>query len=402
MTRTKYWLLLAFSLLGLAASSTSSLVHYRLLTQPGYTSFCDVNTTVSCTDAYLSRFGSFWGVPVALGGVFFFALVAVVAGIAGRQKSPSRENVPGYVFALSTVGLAAVLYFAWASYFVLKAFCVLCAITYVAVIALFIVSGGATSYPMTTLPRRAARDLRALLVSPLALLIAVVLVGGSAALVGTFPREQVVSAQAAAAPADFPPLTAEEKAKFAAWWDVQEKVDMPLSNDGAKVLVVKFNDFQCPPCRQTHAEYKGILAKYVASGDVKFVLKHFPLDPECNASAPGGQHLASCEASAAYILGRSKGTSDKLEEWFFANQPALTPAVVRTAARDVGGIQDFDAQYQRALQEVKADAGLGTMLGVQSTPTFFINGHRLRGGLQPRALDAAIQLEIERAKARSK
>jgi uncharacterized membrane protein/protein-disulfide isomerase len=400
MTRTTRRLLLAFALLGLAASSMSSLVHYRLLTEPGYTSFCDVNGTVSCTQAYLSRFGSFWGVPVALGGVLFFALVFVLAAFGGRLNAPSRDNVPGYVFTLSTLGLAVVLYLAWASFFVLKAFCVLCATTYVAVIALFIISGGATTFPMTTLPRRAVRDLRALLVSPLALLIAVVLIGGSAALIGVFPRDQVVSAQAPA-PVDFPPLTDAERAQFTAWWDAQEKVDVPLSSD-AKVLIVKFNDYQCPPCRQSFLEYRGILAKYVASGDAKFVVKHFPLDPECNAGTPGGQHFAACEAAAAVVMARSKGTAPKLEEWFFENQAALTPSAVRTAAHEVGGIPDFDAQYQRALQEVKADAGLGSMLGVQSTPTFFINGRRIRGMMQPRAFDAAIQVEIERAKSSKK
>ena len=399
MTRTTRRLLLAFCLLGLAASTTSSVVHYRLLTQPGYTSFCDVNATVSCTEAYLSRYGSFWGVPVALGGVLFFALVFAIAGAGGRMSVASRDNVPGYVFSLSTLGLAVVLYLAWASYFVLKAFCILCAITYVAVIALFIVSGGATKFPMTTLPRRAVRDLRAVVVSPLALLIAVIFAGGGATLMAVFPREPV--AAQASAPVDFPPLTDAERAQFAAWWDAQDKVDVPLTS-GAKVLIVKFNDFQCPPCRQSHMEYRGILAKYEASGDVQFVLKHYPLEPECNAGAPGGRHLAACEAAAAVAMARSKGTVTKLEEWFFENQATLNPEVVKNAAREVGGVTDFDAQYQRALQEVKADAGLGSMLGVQSTPTFFINGHRIRGMMAPRAFDAAIKLEIERARSAAK
>ena len=60
MTPLSRTLLMAFAALGLAASSTSSYVHYQLLTDPGYTSFCDVNATVSCTQAYLSRYGSFW------------------------------------------------------------------------------------------------------------------------------------------------------------------------------------------------------------------------------------------------------------------------------------------------------------------------------------------------------
>ena len=91
-------LLLAFSLLGLGASTVSSYVHYKLLTAPGYASFCDVNAQVSCTQAYLSQYGSFMGVPVALGGVIFFAVAAVLAGIAGSNTSRARDNAAGYIW----------------------------------------------------------------------------------------------------------------------------------------------------------------------------------------------------------------------------------------------------------------------------------------------------------------
>ena len=139
--------------LGLGASIASSVVHYRLLTDPGYTSFCDVNATVSCTEAYLSRYGSFAGVPVALGGVMFFTLVLLMTWFGGRALAPVRENSTAYIFALSTVGLAFVLYLAWASFIQLNALCLLCTLTYISVIGIFIVSGGVTSFAMSTLPR---------------------------------------------------------------------------------------------------------------------------------------------------------------------------------------------------------------------------------------------------------
>ena len=403
LTRFTRNLLLVFSLLGLAASIASSVVHYRLLTQPGYTSFCDVNATVSCTQAYLSQYGSFAGVPIALGGVVFFALISLMTWLGGRAMAPVRENVTAYIFALSTLALAFVLYLAWASLFVLKAFCVLCGITYLAVIALFIISGGAMTFPMTALPRRAVRDLRTLVTTPLALVVAVLFVVGALTLTALFPRETGTAAEAAAPqPASFPPLTDTERAQFAAWWDAQPKVDVPIPNDGAKVLVVKFNDYQCPPCRQSFEAYKGIVAKYSGTGDVKFVLKHFPLEGECNPAAPQGGHFAACEAAAAVNLARRHGTAEKLEQWLFDHQGTgrgdqLTGAQVRQAAQDVAGITDFAAQYDRVLVEVRNDAGMGQLLGVNSTPTFFINGRKIAGMLQPRAFDAAINLELQRA-----
>ncbi len=51
------------------------------------------------------------------------------------------------------------------------------------------------------------------------------------------------------------------------------------------MLIVKFNDYQCPACGQSYLMYKPILAKYAASnpGAVKVVMKDYPLNADCNA-----------------------------------------------------------------------------------------------------------------------
>lgn len=395
MFRTSRTLLLAFGALGLVASSMSSHVHYKLLADPSYTSFCDVNPAVSCTQAYLSRYGSVFGVPVALGGVLFFVLVLLMAGLGGRATSAVRESAAAYIFALSTVGLIVVLYLGWASYFQLRTFCLLCVTTYVAVIAIFVISSGASSIPMTTLPRRASRDLRTLLKSPVALVIVLLLVVGAVAAIGLFPRESAISTQQAS----YPPVTDQQRVDLEKWWAVQPRVDLPIPNDGAKVLIVKFSDYMCPACRETYEWYKPVLGKYLSGGQVRYLVKHYPLEAECNPSAPSN-HYASCEAAAAVIMARDKGTAQTLEQWIFTNQPSLTPDTVKKAARDVGGIQDFDAQYSKALQEVKADAAVGAKLEVSSTPTFYINGRKLPGQplTAPQYFDYLIELALRDAK----
>jgi protein-disulfide isomerase len=74
----------------------------------------------------------------------------------------------------------------------------------------------------------------------------------------------------------------------------------------------------------------------------------------------------------------------------------LSPSTVKGAAKDVGGIPDYDAEYEKAIQQVKTDAATGAALGVNSTPTFFLNGRQI-AALPPAALDALIELEIKRA-----
>ena len=106
-----------------------------------------------------------------------------------------RESVPGYLFAASTLALAVVLYFEYVSFVVLKAVCILCLTMAAAVIGLFFLSGATTPFPMTTLPRRAARDLRAFISSPVAIVVAVLFLGGAASTLAFFPREGALTAR---------------------------------------------------------------------------------------------------------------------------------------------------------------------------------------------------------------
>ena len=175
-----------FALIGLAASSASTWVHLQILNDPAYASFCDVNSTFSCTEAYSSRYGSLAGVPVAIVGVIFFTFVLGLVALSS-QSATAAVNLAGYVFVASTIGLAVSLYLAYASFVILKAVCVLCAGTYVAVIGLFLLSGSAIRYPMTSLPTRAVGDLRLLFRTPSALAAAVAFVMAAGAAVAYKP-----------------------------------------------------------------------------------------------------------------------------------------------------------------------------------------------------------------------
>jgi uncharacterized membrane protein/protein-disulfide isomerase len=393
---------LASALAGLAASAAAAYVHYHLLRDPTYLSFCDISATMSCTQVYSSPYGSMFGMPVAVFGAIWFALAALLSA-AGLWGAPSvRENVPGYLFAGSTLALSMILYLGYASFVLLKLVCILCVITYAAVITLFLVSGAAGSVPMTSLPRRAARDLKVLVSSPLALALAVLFIGGAASTLAFFPTtSSSADALAASTGADGSGAAADQdqRSEFERWYASQARMNLVVPTEGAKVLVIKFNDYQCPPCRQSFMEYKNIWSKWEKSnpGEVKLVLKDFPLDSECNNNVQQTLHPAGCEAAAAARLSRERNRISQFEDWVFANQPTLTPEAVAKAAKDVGDVPNFEARYQAVLEQVKADIAYGRTLGVRSTPTFFINGVKIEGALPAVYFDQAIAYELARA-----
>jgi uncharacterized membrane protein/protein-disulfide isomerase len=386
---------------GLAASVAAAYVHYYLLRDPTYLSFCDISATMSCTQVYSSPYGSMFGMPVAVYGAIWFAF-ALLLTMAGLWGPPSvQESVPGYLFAGSTLALSMILYLGYASFVLLKLVCVLCVITYAAVITLFLVSGAAGSVPMTSLPRRASQDLKTLVSSPLALALALLFIGGAATTLAFFPTTGGASEAltASAASAGTAAADQDQRSEFERWYAAQPRMSLVVPTEGAKVLVIKFNDYQCPPCRQSFMEYKNIWSKWEASnpGEVKLVLKDFPLDSECNNNVTQSLHPAGCEAAAAARLARERNRLNQFEDWVFTNQPTLTPEAVQRAAKDVGDVPNFEARYQAVLEQVKADIAYGRTLGVRSTPTFFINGVKIEGALPAVYFDQAIAHELARA-----
>ena len=400
MTSRSRYALIVFAALGLVASCAALYVHYRLITDPSYSSFCDVNETVSCQQVFKSQYGTIAGIPVAAGGAIWSALVLMLSAWGMRKpKTDMASRAAGYTFILSTIGLAAIFYLAYASFFVLHHVCPLCMTMYVSVIGIFFVSAGAAG-PLGSLASGLGADFSGVVRSPAAVALIAVWVAASAGLVLLFPHEQTVSeATASTAPAlPVETLAPDQLVELHAWLDRQPRIPEAMPTQDAKVLLIKFNDYQCPTCRQTWILYKDIIAKYEKEYPrvFRFETHDFPLEPECGA---GGVHTAACEEAVAVRLAREKNLDKQLEATLFDRQSfSLTRDDVKTALKEVTHIDsgEYDARYAKVLEDVKADSQLGQKLGVTGTPTFFLNGIKL-GLLRPAAFDAMIAYELKKA-----
>jgi protein-disulfide isomerase len=175
------------------------------------------------------------------------------------------------------------------------------------------------------------------------------------------------------------PLTAETQAKIASG-------DAPdFGPKDAKVTIVEFSDFQCPYCTKAADAVKEIKKKY---GDkVRFVFRQFPLDFHKQA------HGASQAALAAHAQGKFWPYHDLL----FANQSALQPEDLEKYAKQVGlNLTAFknamkDKTFTKA---VDADLALGQEVGVQGTPSMFLNGERVSNPTDFNGLAALIDKKL--------
>lgn len=408
MTPRNRSLVLLFGVLGLGFSGASAWVHYQLITDPSYSSFCDVNATFNCTQVYLSQYGSFRGISTALGGLIWFGVTVLLAGFGGTTTPAAKGGaavspIGAYLFAWSTIGLAVILYLAYASFFVLKTACLLCIGTYVSVIAIFVLSGTFSSVPMSELPRRFAGDLKALVQNSKLLTAAVIFMAAIGTAIAFIPGAAVISTATSATPQanQATPPPADQQQAWLVEWDKAPREQTGVAADGAKVVVVKFNDFQCGGCREGWVLFKPILDEFAKTnpGEVKYVIKDFPLEPECNFSAPGMNHFASCEAAAALRMARAVGKADQMETWLFNNQVRLAGGVdvVTAGLKEVAGVTDFAAQFPVMLEGIRQDVSDGVALRIGGTPTYFINGVRLTRNVPAAYLKLAIEHELKKA-----
>ena len=403
MSRTLRRVIIALALVGFAAAAASAWVHYRIAHDPAYVSFCDVNATVSCRDVYQSRFGSVGGIPVAVFGAFWFGLVALLTVAAGRASAELARSVGGYLLVLSTVGLAAILFLAYESFFVLGTLCLLCVTAHVAVVGIFLAVSTIGGVPLASIPGRLLADAGQLVRTPAALGVAGGYLAVSVAAVLPFlaePSGPVLPVASSTSPiASSASGAGDAESEFVRFWRAQPRVDLPVPREGAQVLVLKFNDYQCPSCARSHFLYAPIFARYESShpGAVRQIKIDYPLDPECNEQTPFAGHMGACEAAVAVRLARREGRDDEMARWLYENQATMSRETVSEGLAEVAGMTDFDELYDTVLEEVRADIALGPLIGIEATPTYVVNGVVINAALPPNILDAAIALELELA-----
>jgi vitamin-K-epoxide reductase (warfarin-sensitive) len=407
MSSRNRFLILTLALIGLAVASASAYVHHKVLTDASYISPCDINEKFNCTQVYLSQYGSVKGIPVALGGVAWFGLIALITWFADTRSEPKDRVAGAYVFALSTVALAGVLSLAYASFFVLKTYCVLCMATYVCVIAIFVLSGMSSSVPVTSLPGRLFGDIRKALGDPLRMGATFIYTAALVGLVLMFPASSTAGPARTSAPPPkvegAPQATTPQdiKVQFEEWWNTQPRIETGVPLNGAKVVIVKFSDFQCPGCKQTYQMYLPILEKYTATPEVRYVMKDFPLHSNCNVAVQTQMHPVACEAAVAHRAAEAAGKGPAMEKWIFDNQQTLTVASITEAAKTIAGITDLQQEAAKRTAAIKKDTADGGALQISTTPTYFINGVRLptQQWLNPEFFELAIQIELKRAAA---
>jgi protein-disulfide isomerase/uncharacterized membrane protein len=148
----------------------------------------------------------------------------------------------------------------------------------------------------------------------------------------------------------------------------------------APVKVVEYSDFLCPFCRNLAAGLTQFVPQ--AGGRMVLYFKNYPLDQECNPELPRSSHPGACQLALGAVCAHYQGKFPAYHNRVFAAEGLRNPQasdVVRLAGE--AGLNP-DAM-RGCLEDPQAKADLaaqieeGRRIGINATPTLYVNGKKL-------------------------
>lgn len=175
---------------------------------------------------------------------------------------------------------------------------------------------------------------------------------------------------------------------------LQRVQGVSVGREDAPVVVYEFADFQCPGCGQFAAFTVPLIKqRFVDSGQVRYVYYDYPLV---------SIHQNSFLAARAGRCAKEQGRFWEMHDYLYAKQPEWsierdpTELFVGYAEQAGANADAFEAclRSDRYAREVTESMRLAESLGVQGTPTLFINGKRLDQTPSVAELDRLIRAEL--------
>jgi len=363
----------ALALTGAAVSIWQTRAFYLLRSGGAeFKSFCNIGQTFDCTAVEMSNFAEFLpGVPLSGFAIAGYLLLMILA-LMGLQQN-FRKSLKPWLVAFSGIAFLFSLIYLFIMLTRIGKLCILCLGVDSINAVLFILA--------LTLPKREAAGA--------GVRLAHLGGAGAGALIAAFLFMKALN------PLDGvrEDILNDHLDSIMATPAVQVEVpgDAPSIGDPkAPVTVVKFSDFECPACRMGATSIHPLFKRYPKQ--VRFVFMNFPLATECNVDTnlKHTVHRFACEAAAVAVCAAEQGKYEEAYEALFGNQSSFEAGkIADLLASKIEGIDLAKLKACTSLpstsDKIRRDSQAGVNLKVQSTPTFFVNGKKIEGGI-PTAL----------------
>ncbi|PKN95460.1 MAG: hypothetical protein CVU44_01895 [Chloroflexi bacterium HGW-Chloroflexi-6] len=170
-------------------------------------------------------------------------------------------------------------------------------------------------------------------------------------------------------------------------YDIPVDDDPVLGPDDAPITLVAFSDYQCPYCKKWHDDaFERLMKEY--EGKIRFVYRDFPLNSIHPQAEPAAQAANCANEQGAYWEYHTALFSYKYD---FGEQ-AFEQYAIDLGLDEAALMECF--RSGRYAGEVDADLQFAAEFGIQSTPTFFLNGIAIVGAQPYDVFKQIIDLEL--------
>ncbi len=358
-------------------------------------SLCAPGEQVNCGYVLASRWSRIGGIPVAQLGVAYCAALTLWFLVVGIPNHPGRRwhLLP---LVLTTAGLCGSLWFVYVMAAKLPVWCSWCLGAHAVNALLFLLTilawrgvrlsgAGVECAAEGALPSAMPVETP----RPSNMLAGVVLGGSSALIIMIFLYGLAYASAVSLNTLQRQYVEVTNNVDYVAWrYSVEPVLEIPLRADDAAVgrddvpfTLVVFSDYECHKCWELHAEARRLVSQFPQT--LRIVFRHFPVSARCNPHVGAGLHYFACDAAVAAEAARGIA-SDKqrlaLAEALFRNRQRFDESPYRELAEVAGidvGAFSTALSADAARQRVADDVALAHSLGVEGTPTMFLNGRRL-------------------------
>jgi protein-disulfide isomerase len=380
----------ALAALGLAGTAVSIYLtqHYYEVRNgsAGFQSFCNLGQAMNCDVVAASSYAQLLpGMPLSSFAAGWFLALFVVALLA-RDAFWRREAVRALTVLSGVAALMSVLYLGVMA-FVIHTFCLFCLVTDAIGVTAFalVLSLKPESFSLHKPDTSKWKTFASVTAFALGLSLIGLRVLDDSQFSGAQIQDSVKTVM------DSPVLAVNAGPEFPS-----------IGPANAPITIVEYSDFQCPYCRIGAFSINTVLSRYPTQ--VRVVFRNFPLDQACNRKIERMMHAHACEAAKTAICAHKQGKFIPVYEALFEKQESLsggaagiTYKIAQDAGADAAQLNDCVSAPETGAA-VSRDIEEALNLGIQSTPTFFINGHRVEGGKPPEVWSRIIDELLKTAK----
>jgi protein-disulfide isomerase/uncharacterized membrane protein len=373
-TPKSIWVALVSALAAVGVHGYLTIHHYKLvLGIADGKGFCNMTELMDCDAVNTSQYSEFWGIPLALWGAAFNALLAIFILWHLLLKSPRLAK---YALYLSVFIAGVSIVMAPISYLKIGLVCLFCTsaylLSFVAAISLFLYNrpGPFSNLrdDLLSLANRGTEKAFSVLVVSFIITVAGVFVTNDMTMksYGT-DLKWVISDSISS-------WRTNPEVKF----NDQTGLVKGATAEQARMTLVEYADFRCPHCKNAVPSLHSFVKSHP---DVRLIFMNFPLDSGCNPAMqrPG----ESCPLAKSIYCANKEGKGWQAHDWLFENQGKVNSSDLSDL---ISHLKVDETSFKACLassethEVILAQAKSGSEAKVEGTPSVFANGKLLPAG----------------------